>query len=327
LSKNTAPVFVLGSPRSGTTLLYHMILSAGDFAVYPTESKVFNMLLPKFGDLRARKSRQRLMDFWLRSKLFTRSGLNEEEIKTKILDTCRSGGDFLRIVMEEIARSQNVSRWADCTPEHLLYIRQIKEAIPEALIVHIFRDGRDVALSLARQKWIRPFSWQKDKSVLVAGMYWEWIVSKGRKFGGAIGPDYLEVKFEDLVQAPRETLSVIGRFISHDLDYDRIQRVAIGSVGKPNTSFDSGFTQESFAPIGRWKQGFSSEELADFEGLLGSSLETLGYSLATPPDFLHPSLNLRQMLALYRFRFDSKQWLRTNTPLGRIFVRSDPSTI
>jgi hypothetical protein len=304
-----------------------MILSAGDFAVYQTESKVFNVLLPKFGNLRTRKSRQRLMDFWLRSKLFTRSGLNEEEIKTKILDSCQSGGEFLRIVMEEIARSQSVSRWADCTPEHLLYVQQIKEAIPDALIIHIIRDGRDVALSLARQKWVRPLSCHKDKSVLVAGMYWEWIVSKGRKSGGIIGHDYLEIRFEDLVQNPRETLSVIGKFILHDLDHDRIQRVAIGSVGKPNTSFESGSAAESFAPIGRWKQNFSTEDLADFEGLLGPSLETLGYSLATPPNLLRPSCSLRQMRAFYRFRFDSKLWLRSNTPLGRIFVRSDPSKI
>ncbi|PYX37709.1 MAG: hypothetical protein DMG81_13485 [Acidobacteria bacterium] len=39
--RSKAPVFVLGCPRSGTTLLYHMLLSAGNFALYRAESQVF----------------------------------------------------------------------------------------------------------------------------------------------------------------------------------------------------------------------------------------------------------------------------------------------
>src|SRR2546423_13114390 len=43
-SSSTRPVFVLGCPRSGTTLLYHMLLSSGDFAGYPFESDTFRIL-------------------------------------------------------------------------------------------------------------------------------------------------------------------------------------------------------------------------------------------------------------------------------------------
>src|SRR5271165_2730316 len=46
-----APVFVLGCPRSGTTVLYHMLLSAGNFAVYRVESNAINLIEPAFGDL------------------------------------------------------------------------------------------------------------------------------------------------------------------------------------------------------------------------------------------------------------------------------------
>ena len=64
------------------------------------------------------------MEIWLRSKLFRVSGLDAGEISAKIMAECRSGGDFLRIVMGEVARKQGVGRWADCTPEHLLYMRR-----------------------------------------------------------------------------------------------------------------------------------------------------------------------------------------------------------
>src|SRR4029077_18934624 len=112
--RNVAPVFVLGGGRSGTTLLYHMILSAGDFAVYRTESNAINLLEPRFGDLRVRKNKERLMEAWLDSPLFSLSGLDAGEIKAKVLAECTNGGNFLSIVMEEIARKQGMRRWADC---------------------------------------------------------------------------------------------------------------------------------------------------------------------------------------------------------------------
>jgi hypothetical protein len=51
LRRNDAPVFVVGCPRSGTTVLYHMLLSAGGFAVYRSESNVFNLLVTRFGGM------------------------------------------------------------------------------------------------------------------------------------------------------------------------------------------------------------------------------------------------------------------------------------
>ena len=57
-SRKKAPVFVLGCVRSGTTLLYHMLLSAGGFAVYRAESNVFNLLEPRFGDLSVRRNKE-----------------------------------------------------------------------------------------------------------------------------------------------------------------------------------------------------------------------------------------------------------------------------
>ena len=55
-------VFVIGSPRSGTTLLYHML-----FAVYRSESKIFDLLAPRFGNPPLITNRQRMLDFWLQT--------------------------------------------------------------------------------------------------------------------------------------------------------------------------------------------------------------------------------------------------------------------
>src|SRR5437868_2100386 len=276
-SRSKAPVFVLGAPRSGTTVLYHMLLSAGNFAVYRAESNVFSILQPRFGNLRSESHRKELLRCWLRSRLFEVTGLNSELLREKIIRECHSAGDFLRVVMEEIAKQQGVERWADCTPDHLLYIREIKRQIPNALIVHIIRDGRDVALSYVKQGWAYPLPWDSGKELLVVGLFWEWIVRRGRTYGRQLGPDYHELRYEDLVQKPHETLAGLGEFVGQTLDYDQIQRAGIGSVSKPNSSFAS----EDFDPVHRWATKMSSEELEGFEAVAGSFSQKLGYPLAS----------------------------------------------
>jgi hypothetical protein len=315
-SRNNAPVFVLGCPRSGTTVLYHMLLSAGDFAVYRAESNVFNLLVPRFRGMRSPANREELLKIWLRSKLFRVSGLDAGEISGKILADCRSGGDFLRIVMEEVARKQGVRRWADCTPDHLLYMEQIKLQIPEALFIHIIRDGRDVALSYLQQGWSHPFPWDRDECLGVAGLYWEWIVRKGREQGKRLGADYREVRFEELIANPQQTLSELGLFIAHDLDYDRIQRVGIGSVSRPNSSFAKE-SEGTFNPVDRWKTKLSVEQIAAFEELTGEFLLELGYCLSSKPT--PTSVRAARLRSVYLAMFDAKRWMK-GTPLGR-FVR------
>jgi hypothetical protein len=319
--RQKAPVFVLGCPRSGTTLLYYMILSSGGFAIYPEESHVFSLIVPKFGNLARRKTRQRLMKRWLKSMYFEHSGLAADLIEKKIVEECHNGGDFLRIVMEEIARKQNVDRWADTTPAHLLYIPAIKKAFPDALIIHSIRDGRDVALSMDKLHWIPPFPWDKQNSLMAQGLYWEWIVRNGRKHGQLFSDDYMEVHFEDLISHPHETLALIGRFIEHELNYDKIRQVGLGSVSNPNTSFRTEVADGQFSPIDRWKQSFSQAQVEMFEGLVGPCLKELGYALSSSPPAGLRSVRLRTVRALYQGNFSTKLWLLSRTPLGR-FMRA-----
>jgi hypothetical protein len=313
--RNKAPVFVLGCGRSGTKLLFHMLMSSGGFAVYESESNAFNLLGSRFGNLKHKKNRQRLMQTWLQTKLFQRSGLTREEIEPPILEQCRSAGDFLSILMETIARKQGVERWVEATPLHLLYLPEIKRLIPNALIVHIIRDGRDTAVSLNKVGWIRPFPWDRERSILAAGLFWKWIVRRGRSDGQKFGADYLEIHYEDLISQPRESLQRLGAFIGHDLDYDSIVKVGIGSVSKPNSSFRDSARQKEFNPVGRWKTVLSPAQVAQLESGIGDLLEELHYPLSGP--LREPKPAERLMTTLYPASFSVKTWLKSRTPLGR----------
>jgi hypothetical protein len=316
--RKRSPVFVLGSPRSGTTLLYDMLLSAGGFAVYLAESNVFNVLALRFGDLAERRNREKLLGVWLRSKLFRATGLDRQLIEQKILDQCYNPGDFLRIVMSEIARSQGMQRWAENSPECLLHLPLIKRLIPDALVIHIIRDGRDVATSLEKVRYVHPFPWEERQNLIGSGVYWEWIVQRGRAYGKQLGGDYLEVRFEDLIASPQETLSQVGHFIDQQLDYERIRQVAYGSVAQPNSSFKTESLGSSFNPVGRWRKAFSPEQLARFERMMGATLRELGYSPATNEAAKGMNAEIRAARFVYRSYFSGKLWFKRNALIRKL---------
>lgn len=325
------PVFVVGCPRSGTTLLYHSILSSGNFAIFPFEFNAFNILGRKFPNLESLKERRGLIEFFVRTENFRVTGLEKAEIESRILSDCRNTGDFLRIVMEEMCRKQGARRWAEKTPAHLLHVRQIKRQIPDALIVHVIRDGRDAALSMANFDRLRQsYFWECGGSVLSMGVMWEWLVRKGRAAGQMIGRDYYELHFEDLVDRPRETLSRLGGFIGHDLDYDRIVKAGVGSVSQPESSFGNQASGGDFNPIGRWKRRFSPEHLARFEAVVGDCLEECGYLLSVPKGQRSAMQKLRTaaVSAVSVSQLELKHWLKSNTPLGRLAGgRAKPKTV
>jgi LPS sulfotransferase NodH len=317
LERKTRPVFVIGCHRSGTNLLYDTLLSAGGFAVYRGYLPIYKMLLPRFGSLGKLANRERMMNAWLRSKGFRRSGLNAEDLTVRILEECRSGGDFIRIVMSEIGRSQNVARWAVYDPDNVLYIPSIKADIPDALFIHIIRDGRDVALSLSSMRGFKPLLWERTaKGLAPTALYWEWMVRTGRQYGNQFPSDYIEVRYEELVSAPRAALKQLGDFLDHDLDHDRIQKAALGRLRESNSSFQD--EKNQVCPVNRWRERLSNQELAAVEAMVGEYLEELGYPLSSPQQLRKPGLREKFARAFYFNLLNTKLWLKTQIPAGRL---------
>ena len=307
----------MGCHRSGTNLLYDTLLSAGGFAIYRGYLPVYKMLIPRFGKLARLENRQKAMEAWVRSKGFRRAGLDADRLTAKVLDECRTGGDFISIVMSEIARSQKVPRWAVYDPDNVLYIASIKADIPDALFIHIIRDGRDVALSLSKMGGFKPFPWNREaKGLLPTALYWEWIVRKGREYGHRIPADYIEVRYEELVSEPRGTLKRLEEFLDHDLDYGRIQNASLGSLREPNSSFSAG--KHPGKPVTRWREKLSSHELASIEAMIGEYLDELGYPLNSQGDGRETGIREKCMRGFYFNLLDTKLWLKTRTPAGRL---------
>jgi hypothetical protein len=317
-SRRESPVFVVGCHRSGTNLLYDTLLSAGGFAVYRGYLPIYKMLIPRFGELDRPESLRTITDTWLRSKGFRRSELGAEQLRSQLLSECKNGGDFIRIIMNEVARHQNLGRWAVYDPDNVLYIHRIKADMPDALFVHIVRDGRDIALSLEKMGGFTPFPWRREpRSLTETALYWGWMVRKGRQDGAKIPADYLEIRYEDLVGEPRRTITALGEFLDQDLDYERIQSASLGRLSETNSSFRQDGREASGNPVNRWKQRLSREQVVAIEVAVGECLEESGYPLTTSKEERKPGLRDEVLRTVYPKFLEAKLWLKIRTPIGR----------
>jgi hypothetical protein len=312
LERSRRPVFVVGCHRSGTNLLYDTLLSAGGFAIYRGYLPVHKMLIPRFGRMSNIENRKNLIHAWMRSKGMRRAGLNADELTGKLLASANNGGEFIRIVMEEISQAQKTPRWAVYDADNVQYVSRIKSEIPDALFVHIVRDGRDVAFSLKKMGEFRPFPWRRKPASLEAtALYWKWMVENGGAQGKSIPEDYIEIHFEDLVGSPERTLKALSIFLDHDLDYGRIRAASLGRLRESNSSFGPEGKQDA---VNRWKEKLSSAEIVSLEELVGDCLEKSGYALTARPK-RGPTAILRR--AFYPAFLSLKRWLKVETAAGR----------
>src|ERR1700721_1834294 len=309
----------MGCHRAGTNLLYDMLLSAGGFAIYRGILPIYKILIPRFGSMKSRAHREKILETWLRSKGFRRTGLNADEVSSQILNECRNGGDFIRVVMDAIAQNQNAQRWAMYDADSVLHAARYKRDLPNAVFVHIIRDGRDIALSLKKMGGFTPLPWDRNQtdSLVATALYWEWMVTRGRAHGSKFPANYIEIRYEDLVMKPHETLSRLGIFIDHDLDYDKIQRSSLGRLSETNSSFREEAAKEKINPLGRWKERLTQAEVAAIEATVGECLEGNGYELSQPAAGRRRTLRRSSMRAMYPAFLGSKLWLKLHTPVGR----------
>jgi hypothetical protein len=310
----------MGCHRSGTNLLYDMLLSAGGFAIYRGSLPVYETLIPRFGSMERRGNREKLLRTWVRSKGCRRTGLDADRLSSRILNECRNGGDFIRLIMDAVAASQGAPRWVLYDPDNVLHIERLKACIPNALFLHIIRDGRDIALSLKKMGGFHPLPWDRgeSRSLVATALYWEWMVRNGREHGSRFPSDYMEVHYEDLITQPRETLQRLGGFLDHDLDYDRIKSAGLGRLSETNSSFREEGGTEKINPLGRWKTRLSRADVAAIEAAVGECLEQNGYALSLPEAERKPGMSEWGRRALYRNYLSAKMWLKLNTPAGRL---------
>lgn len=284
---------IVGSPRSGTTLLRFMLDAHPELAIPPeTGFLMLGSPLRGRGD-NLRKTFFRALihhpepfpvwpDFEIPEEAFW-AALTEINPFT-VPDGYRA---FYRLYAARFGKP----RWGDKTPLYCLDLNTIRRVLPETRFIHIIRDGRDAALSL-RRMWFSP-GWEIETQAA----YWRKCVLAARRAG--VGrPDYMEVRYEDLILSTRETLDRICahtglRFDDAMLSYytrtpERLREHKGRSRpdGTPFLTQQQRFgqqkrTTESPDPacVFAWKGAMSAEERRRFQSVAGDLLTDLGYEV------------------------------------------------
>lgn len=285
-SPSTAPFFVIGVHRSGTTMLRYM-LSSGRRIFIPPESD----FIPRFfasqplAPVRRDRAARILSALFTEHqyRLFAREWREDRPTVDDLLgpaDAC-TPGQFLDRLFTAYAAGHGAVRWGDKTPIYTNYMPLLHDMLPHAKFVHIIRDGRDVATSMV-EKWGRR-EWHVD-------LYWSmrtWArrLRAARDAGRKLGPDfYLEVQYEQLASDPEPHLRQICQFIGEPFDprMTQPQETARQWIEKDNPFHSRLHTAPNAERCLRWKAGMSPEDQRLCLHVAADLLAELGYPTPDP---------------------------------------------
>lgn len=274
-------LFIVGCPRSGTTLL-QQALNRHPAIVIPPETKLFNYF---FG--RSRR-RQRVHLQRLNEDL----GINLPVPAYKIRTVEEARNFYEQIAaayLDRLGRTR-VAYFGDKTPEQTGHLRQIHKLFPDAKYIFMYRDGRDVALSLTRVPWIKC-------DVYVGFLIWLhfWRILKQTKADGLLDMYYL--RYEDLVCDPETELRHVLTFLG--LPHEREVWASYGNkegILTREYAWKAGALEQiTDRYVGRWKSELSAQELRRLDYLGRNALPDLGYEIA---DAIAPGLSAPFRLSL-----------------------------
>ncbi|HSH59755.1 MAG TPA: sulfotransferase [Acidimicrobiales bacterium] len=273
------PIFV-GCGRSGTTLIRAMFDSHSKLAVSHHAQFIVAM-----GRRRESYEAQegfrtdRFLTDLFASHRFPLLLLEEAVVRDELREPPSSYPEAVRRVLALYARQKGKSRYGDKTPGHVLRIALLGDLFPEARFVHIVRDGRNSWLGY-RDRGFGP------STLPDAAFNWKRRVSRGRAAGLTLGAErYREVRYEDLVEHPAQTLAPLCRFLDLEFEedmlryYERAESVLAGMGAAGRVAFE-GVAQRPTAGLRDWRNTLSSEELALFDAIAGDLLVELGYEPA-----------------------------------------------
>jgi len=283
--------FVIGVARSGTTLL-RLMLDAHPMLAIPPETG----FVPAVADLveEGAALRERFLAVVLGAETWPDLALAPAALRAAVepIEPFTAGAG-LRALYRLYAERFGKTRAGDKTPLYCTAIASIRRVLPEARFVHIIRDGRDVALSLGGL-WFAP---GRDPKVLAR--HWRTQIEAARA-EGAGRPDYLEVRYEALVERPRRELARLCEFLAlpDDARMERWHEGARARLAEHGDRFradgslvishtdrlrNQRFAMQPLAPdrVSRWRREMDADSVARFEGEAGDLLDALGYPRAS----------------------------------------------
>lgn len=309
------PLVVLGVRRSGTTLLRVMLDRNPELAV-PDESYFVPQLARRH---RGTVDPVAFVDDLRRLPTLVEWGLDPGAVAQRLRPGMTTGA-ALAAIFETYAAERGKARWGDKTPLYMQFLPVLERLFPDALFVHLVRDGRDAALSfLAVPEGIMTAGWGHPRGVAGFACQWATEVRDARALGRRVGHErYLELRYEDLVAQPGRELERVCTFAG--LAYDDGMLEYVGQTESAAKPHQQRLSQAPTPGVRNWRTELAPDDRIAFEQVAGAVLAELGYETERTG-------SNRKRLAAYRAKTAawravgaatqrSPLWRRRHPPLG-----------
>lgn len=278
-----APIFIVGVPRSGTTLLAAMLAAHSRMSCGP-ETHFFRRLAAADAERLTSPAswpdaavdfvcgiRHAAMPGHESRYLVEKYGTNRAGIAAYLAGHEPGVTTMLGSVVEPYMRRNGKSRWVEKTPDHIEHLALIRRHFPQSPIVRIVRDPRDVALSLMQVPW-------GTTSFLEGLLLWRRQDAASASFC-AQDANTLTLRFEQLVLEPQVVTEALCRFLGEDFEPAMLNTSATGrQVNSRGVAWkDKAGQPPDSSRVAVWRRQLSQPQNQLAEAVLGDCLAAFGY--------------------------------------------------
>lgn len=274
------PLFIIGSGRSGTTLMRAILVSHGSLAI-PPESSVIPTVIRVYRSLD-------YLDWPDLCRIIIGRFESSEHFhywKADLGGACREAIELppdrrdLAGIVDIVFRCYlkqhfpAATMWGDKSPSNTTYVTWLDRLFPSARYIHLLRDGRDVVSSFLRTGITR--------NLRTACEDWQVRVRAARRCGQRVGAArYLEVRYEDLVRQPRSQIGRVTAFLGLKFSEAMLHHEAVAPdlgdiVAVPH--YAGVLRSINDGAVGRWQLGLSRSDQAYVQRKLHADLAAAGY--------------------------------------------------
>jgi hypothetical protein len=272
------PIFVVGCPRSGTTMLSLMIHAHPRLAM-PPESRFLIKTWrkrEKYGDLSTPQQRMALAKSCVRTGSKVRDlGLDPDETLKAILEAPPTLGSAFGTVFKLFADKHGAARWGDKRPAYYQEVDVLLRLFPDAQIVHIVRDGRANVASLKKMPW-----WPYDSVGSMAS--WSQAEFCSQRNAKRLPKDVFHViRYESLVADPEPVLRELCAFLEEDFVPAMLEPSEVRDVVPEKKTWHVALNQSvNTDRVESWRKGLEPWELGLMETVLRRKLQRWDYALS-----------------------------------------------
>jgi hypothetical protein len=270
-------LFIVGCPRSGTTLV-QQALNRHSRIVVPPETAFFSMFL---GPMGWSWRTQRLFLKRINADLQLSLAMPAHRVRTA--EQARTFFDQLAEAYCAKVQKKDVLYFAEKTPQHILHMPRIRAVYPEAKFLLVSRDGRDVASSLSKVPW-------GPSDPYAAFRVWLRCYRAQQQAVAEKDGRLLCIRYEELAAEPEKELGRLCEFLG--LEYESQMAQGEGNrEGVPSREYDwkaRAFEKITTARTGQWRKELTPQQARNLERWGGAALRSLGYDVETPPSRLFP---------------------------------------